>query len=101
MIKYIKDLIPQYLNGDKARGHSPLRYSEYYGRKITAMSYEGDNLYSYDTLIGKLDAENYILYLTDARYSATTTRQLNDTAQIALNCGYKVIMCNPEDLKNL
>ena len=57
MRKYIKDLIPAWLNGDTTNGHSPLRHSDYCGRKITSMSYDGNNLYSYNTLVGKLDRE--------------------------------------------
>lgn len=101
MRNYIKNLIPQYLDGTKISGNSPKRYSDYYGRHLTAMSYNGERLYSYDTLVGLVDRNYKILYLTDKKYSATTSRQINDTDMCAYNHGYHVVYVAPEILNQV
>lgn len=101
MRTYIKNLIPQYLNGTEIFGHSPKRYSAYQGRKLASMSYHDEKLYSYQTLVGLVDRNYKILYLTNRKYSATTTRQLNDTDICAYNQGFHVVYVAPEILNQV
>lgn len=95
-MQYTEKVITDYLKGEKRMGNSPRRFSQYYGHKVTSMSFSECTLYSYSTVIAKVDRTEKVIYRSVAKYSPTTTRQQNDLKRLGFRMGFTFVDCNDE-----
>lgn len=91
MIKYVEKLGTEYLKGEKCKGASRRRYSDYRGGHVVAMSYGGFRLYSYDTIIALVNRADKVLYINGGKYSRTTTDQQKSLCELAGRLGFRVV----------
>lgn len=95
-MQYTEKVITDYLKGEKRMGNSPRCFSQYYGHKVTSMSFSECTLYSYSTVIAKVDRTEKVIYRSVAKYSPTTTRQQNDLERLGFRMGFTFVDCNDE-----
>ena len=95
-MQYTEKVITDYLKGEKRMGNSPRRFSHYYGHKVTSMSFSECTLYSYSTVIAKVDRTKKAIYRSVAKYSPTTTRQQNDLERLGFRMGFTFVDCSDE-----
>lgn len=91
MRKYAKEVITDYLKGEKRMGNSPIRYSQYYGHKVTSISFSECTLYSYSTVIAKVDRTEKVIYRSTCKYSPTTSQQQSALEYLGSRMGFKFV----------
>lgn len=90
MRTYIEKLGKEYLEGRKESGKSPLR-TGLDGRRLRSMSWQGAQLFSYQTHVATVDRRGKVLYVTTKEYSQTTTRQMRDMERLASCNGFHIV----------
>lgn len=91
MIQYVEKLGTEYLKGEKCKGASRRRYSDYRGAHVVAMSCGGFRLYSCDTVIALVNRADKVLYINGGKYSRTTTEQQKSLREVADRLGFRVV----------
>lgn len=91
----IYDLPENFLNGLTTVQETRI---EHFGHKIRKLYYREGELFSYDTLIAKIDCKSRCLFLNARKYSQTTSRIQNELVSMAESRRFDIYYCPTETI---
>lgn len=94
--KYALPILDSYFKYPERAKSSALVFSPYFDRKIRKLYYREGLLFSYNTLIAKIDCRGKCLYLNARKYSQTTSRIQNELVYMAESRGFNIYYCPTE-----
>lgn len=94
--EYALPILDSYFKYPERAKSSALVFSPYFDRKIRKLYYSGGRLFSYNTLIAKIDCKGRCLFLNARKYSQTTSRIQNELVTRAESLRFDIYYCPTE-----